>query len=138
MHRPLLTRANMFEPLLEADPSFQPRWAAFLAEWHDDADPPLYIALSSLAEHVLDRLKNKDTQNFDDIFAVVERWHLEGDNYVAEAASIGFLESIQNQSGGNNRNGVTVERWLGPETLRWWIKLDRFWEGEAGALQNET
>lgn len=138
MHRPLLTRANMFEPLLAADPSFQPRWAAFLAEWDDDPDPPLYIALSSLAEHVLDRLKNKDTQNFEDIFAVVERWHVEGDEYVAEAASIGFLESIQNQSGGNNRNGVTVERWLGTETRRWWIKLDRFWEGEAGALQNET
>lgn len=138
MNRTVLTRENMFEPLLAADPSFQSHWAEFLAEWDDEPDLPLYLALGSLAEHVLGRLKDNDTKNFEDIFAVVERWHIEGDGYVTEAASIGFLESLQNLSGGNDRKHGTVERWLGPESRRWWMKLDRFWEGETGALRNDT
>ena len=131
----LLTSTNMFEPLLAADPSFQSRWTEFLAEWGDEPDPPLYLALSSLAEHLLQRLVNNDTENFGAIFAVVERWHVEGDAYVAEAASIGFLESLQNRSGGSLRKAATVERWLGPETRRWWMKLDQFWKGDVKALE---
>jgi len=83
----------MFEPLLVADPSFQPRWTEFTTEWSDEPDLPLYLALGSLAEHILARLKVADTGGFEDIFAVVERWHTEGDAYVSEAASIGLLES---------------------------------------------
>ena len=138
MAAPMIRREAMFEPLLAADPSFQPRWAEFLAEWGDEPDLPLYLALSSLAEHLLKRLKGRDTEGFDRIFAVVERWHTEGDAYVSEAASIGLLESLQNLSGGSGRRPTTVEPWLGPESRRWWQKLDRFWEGDAKALRFDT
>jgi hypothetical protein len=77
------------------------------------------------------------TAPFDRIFAVVERWHTEGDAYVAEAASIGLLESLQNQSGGSDRKADTVERWLGPKAYYCWKKLDRYWDGDAEALQSE-
>jgi hypothetical protein len=79
------------------------------------------------------------------VFAVVERWHQEGDAYVSEAASIGFVESLQNQLGGNDRSkgvrGVRAsdfEPYLGPETRRWWEKLDRFWGGDIAALRFDT
>jgi hypothetical protein len=136
----------MFEPMLAADPSFALRWAAFEAEWADEAQPPLYLALSSLAEHILERLARGKTEGFDRIFAVVERWHIEGDSYVSEAASIGLLESLQNQLGGNDRNvrradGVSaaaVEPWLGPESRRWWEKLYSYWDGDTAALRFDT
>lgn len=131
----MIQRDTMFDPLLAADPSFQPRWNEFLADWGDETDLPLYLALSSLAEHLLKRLRGKDTEGFDRIFAVVERWHTEGDAYVREAASIGFLESLQNQSGGSRGRPATVEPWLGHESKRWWQKLDRFWEGDEKALR---
>lgn len=138
MSAPQITRSKMFEPLLVADPSFQPRWTEFTTEWSDETDPPLYLALGSLAQHLLARLKIGDTEGFEDIFAVVERWHTEGDTYVSEAASIGLLESLQNLSGGNDRKTATVEPWLGPESRRWWDKLDRFWEGADQALRFDT
>ena len=103
MSVPLITRETMFEPLLVADPSFKLRWDEFKTEWADEPEPPLYLALGSLAEHLLERLGRGDTGGFDGIFAVVERWHTEGDAYVREAASIGLLESLQNQLGGNDR-----------------------------------
>src|SRR5687767_14704971 len=99
-----IPRAAMFDPLLDADPSFLPHWRAFLAEYCDEPDLPLYLALSPLAEHLIERLGRGDTKGFNDIFDVVERWHVDGDAYVREAATIGLLESIQNQLGGNGRS----------------------------------
>ncbi|MBX9797626.1 hypothetical protein [Sphingomonas sp.] len=128
-----ITAATMFESMLLADPSFAPRWAAFCTEWADETDPPLYLALSSLAEHILDCLGAGRTERFESVFAVVERWHVEGDLYVAEAASIGLLESLQNLAGGNRPRPATVEQWLGPESRRWWDKLDRYWAGNGRA-----
>lgn len=83
----VFTRDTMFGPLLAADPSFRGRWEAFVAEWADEGDLPLYLALGSLAEHLLERLARGDTEGFDRIFTVVEQWHTQGDTYVSEAAS---------------------------------------------------
>jgi hypothetical protein len=135
----------MFEPLLAVDPTFMPRWQAFLAEWRDERELPLYLALGELADHLIERLERSDVSDFADVFAVVEAWHLEGDSYVREAATVGLLESIQNQLGGQDRryrsaNGVRAadfERWLFPESKRWWEKLYRFWDGDIRALQED-
>ena len=133
----LITRETMFEPLLAADPSFQPCWTEFASEYNDEPELPLYLALSSLARHLLARLEGGDTTGFDRIFAVVEEWHANGDAYVREAASIGLLEDLQNLSGGSGIRPVTVEQWLGPESRRWWDKLDCYWEGDTKALRDE-
>ena len=68
MSAPMIQREAMFEPMLAADPSFQPRWTEFLADWCDGPDLPLYLALSSLAEHLLERLRDSNTEGFDRIF----------------------------------------------------------------------
>lgn len=127
----------MLEPLLAADPTFQPRWSEFLTEWEGEPELPLYLALSSLAQHLLARLQTGDTVGFEGIFAVVELWHTKGDAYVREAASIGLLEGLQNLSGGSGERTMTVEPWLGPESRRWWDKLDRYWEGDSKALRDD-
>ncbi|MFA6113116.1 MAG: hypothetical protein WC729_03970 [Sphingomonas sp.] len=147
----LITRSEMFELLLVADPSFRSRWDAFLAEWSEEEETkedglPLYLAQDSLAEHLIQRLGAGDTDGFDAVFDVVERWHVEGDAYVSEAASIGLLESLQNQLGGDDRRYKTrkgvrasdFERWLRPETRKWWDKLYRFWGGDNRALRFDS
>jgi hypothetical protein len=146
MTEAIYTKANMFEPVLLADPSFEQRWAIFQADWSDDLDPPLYLALQSLAEHILDRLGRRDTSGLAKVFQVVDRWITNGDAYVSEAAVIGLLESLQNNLGGNDRNyrradGVTsadVEAYFASATRRWWEKLHRFWEGDVKALHDDS
>jgi hypothetical protein len=135
--------SEMFAPLLEADPSFELRWQAFLADYADEPEPPLYVALGELAVHIIERQRCGDTDGFDKVFAVVERWHTEGDAYVSEAASIGFLESLQNLLGGDERgksiDGVRAtdfEPFLGPESRKWWEKLYWFWTGDKTALRS--
>lgn len=141
----MIARSEMFTPLLDADPTFEPRWRGFVVEYADEPELPLYIALGELAQHLIERQQQGDTQGFDKVFDVVERWHTEGDSYVSEAASIGFLESLQNLLGGNDRRkhvrGVRAsdfEPYLGPATRRWWEKLYRFWEGDTAALRIDT
>jgi hypothetical protein len=125
--RSVITRESMFEPLLAADPSFAPSWTAFSEEWDGEGDQPLYLALVSLAHHLIGRLKAGDTSNFAAVFDVIEEWHLRGDAYVREAASIGLLEDLQNTNLHDGTEPVEFEPWLRSESKLWWKKLDRFW-----------
>jgi hypothetical protein len=141
----MIDRSEMFTTLLDADPTFEPQWRSFVTDYADQSELPLYIALGDFAKHLINRHQRGETEGFDKVFGVVERWHTEGDTYVREAASIGFLEGLQNLLGGNDRGrnvgGVRAsdfEPYLGPETRRWWDKLYRFWEGDTAALRFDT
>jgi len=46
----------------------------------------LYIDMSELAHHMVDLIKSKQTSEFPAVFDVIERLHIEGDDYVKEAA----------------------------------------------------
>ncbi|WP_104663329.1 DUF7674 family protein [Ensifer adhaerens] len=126
-----IDRSNMFEPLLQADPSFAETWAAFQEEWRDDDEPPpLYLALAELARHLIRKLEAGDTPGFRAVFDVVERWHIHGDAYVKEAATVGLLEDLQNGNFHRVTSPDDFLPWLAPETLGWWIQIRQFWAGE--------
>jgi len=123
----LIEQDNMFVPLLEADPSFAPIWEAFLTDWRDEPPMPLYLALGDLARYLTVKLQAGDTEAFSRIFQVIERWHVEGDTYVRQAATIGVLEGLQNIA---NHDATTPKQfipWLGPVSRRYWDKVDAFW-----------
>lgn len=140
----MINKEQMFDRLLEADSSFQPQWEAFRQEWKEESDNVLYLALGELAQHIIRRLEQNEVVGLQEVFGGVESWHVDGDSYVREAASIGLLESIQNYLGGQEPNKrqrallATIERHLGSESTRWWKKLYRYWDGDETALGFET
>src|SRR5262245_24425106 len=85
-------------PILEACPSFRPAWEEFVEEWRSEPERPVYLALGSLARHLIAAMSAKDVSTLSRTFAVVERWLLEGDKYVREAATVGLLEDLQNSN----------------------------------------
>lgn len=123
----MIDRAHMFDPLLEADPSFAPQWNAFLADWEDERELPHYLALSDLAHHLVAQLEAGDTQRFKAVFHVVERWHVEGDRDVREAATIGLLEDLQNAHLYRSARPQDFLKWMGPCSRRFWGKVEAFW-----------
>jgi hypothetical protein len=126
-----ITRDTMFVPLLAADPTFEPVWQEFLADYADELELPLYMALMDLAIHLIAQLARGDTSRFALVFNGVEQWHLRGNEYVREAATIGLLEDLQNENFHGQTRPAEIQPWLGPETQRWWTKVERFWsEGE--------
>ncbi len=130
----MITKSDMMLPLVEACPTFEPTWQAFLDEWtHDEAGLdggylPLYLALGDLADHLIDMLARRETSAFPANFAVVTRWHVEGDGYVREAATVGLLECIQNTNLHTSTRPEQFRAFLGPVSETWWDKLYGFWK----------
>jgi hypothetical protein len=126
----MITKEQVMPLLLDACPSFTEKWAEHRAYWEDEH--LLYIDLAEFNRHLIELHKNKQIAEFSAVFDVVEKLHLEGDNYVREAATIGLLEGIQNVAS-HSENEVDVEdfaQYLKPESAKWWQQLNDFWEGK--------
>src|SRR4051812_26502756 len=78
----MIDRFEMMQPLLQACPSFQPEWEAFLGDWADESEKPIYLALGQLARHLASMLAANDVSGLTRVFDVIERWHVEGDAFV--------------------------------------------------------
>lgn len=134
----MIQRSQMFEPMLKACPSFQNGWTEFLADWKDEpGELPMYLALGDLARHLAALRISGQTDEFPAVFEVVERWHLEGDAYVREAATIGMLEGLQFAASHTELDETEFEPWLLPNSKKWWDKLTRFWGRDHTALRGE-
>lgn len=132
----MILKEQMFEPMLEACPSFVPEWTAFCSDFQaeiKDGFPCEYIALAALARHLRALHESGTTGEFHAVFEVVERWHCEGEHYVKEAATVGLLEDLQN----DEARGEVFKPWLLPESKKWWDRLIRFWDGDVRALRDE-
>lgn len=114
--------------MLDASPSFEGPWREFLEYWEEEAELPLYLALSDLARHFIAMLARNEVESFPRIFAVVERWCREGDGYVSEAATVGLLEDLQNRGLHYSTEPEQFRPYLLPESAKWWDKLYVFWE----------
>ena len=122
----VITKTDMIDSMLVACPSFRPAWDDFVTEWSTEDDKPLYLALSSLARRLLDLLATRQESELSQAFAVVERWHVEGDAYVREAATIGVLENLQNENIHTSTSPEEIVPFLRPESLKWWRKVEAF------------
>lgn len=114
--------------VVQACPSFESEWHEFLAYWQEESEPPLYAALEGLSRHLIGMLARQDVSSFPAVFAVIERWHLEGDAYVKEAATVGLLEDLQNRAAHDTTTPEQFRAYLGPESAKWWDKVSGFWE----------
>lgn len=117
----MIARSDMFAPLLEADPSFNAAWQEFLADWSNEPELPEYLALGDLVRHLESELARGHTDRFPAIFHVVERWLVEGEGYVSDAAHVGLLEALQNCL--FDTPPLDFWPWLGPESRRRWNRI---------------
>jgi hypothetical protein len=66
--------------------------------------------------------------------------HVEGDTYVKELATIGYLEDLQHWAELHTQtNGDDVVSLLGPVSRAWWVAVDRYWSGgPSGSPRREN
>lgn len=124
----MITRQSLFPVLLDAYPSFAPEWQQFVAEWSDEVELPLYIALGDLARNVVLKVSVGETSDLPDLFMAIERLLTHGDHWVREAATIGLLENLQNIARHETSELEKIRAFLQPESERQWNKLNAFWQ----------
>lgn len=118
----------MMPLLVEASPGFAGKWEEIQAEWVDEPSLPYYLALADFARHLCDLLVAGNEPALQRSFAVVERFHVEGDHFVQEAATVGLLENLQNTNLHQDHTSPTLfEKYLLPTSARFWKKLHTFW-----------
>ena len=120
------TRHNMMTPLLEEVPSFRLNWATCIDGWNGDGeqDTPNYLALSMLADHLIVGQEDGDTSRLMAAFSVVERWFVEGDDYVQNAAAIGLFEELNKADRYLTTSVVDMQAWLCPVSRVWWHSIN--------------
>jgi hypothetical protein len=118
----------MIPLLLEACPSFQP--VLDERRQHDDEEIP-YVVLGDFARHLHRLYQSNQTDVFPAVAQVIERFHVEGDHDVREAATIGLLEGIQNVWANENTDPELFVPYLLPVSAQWWWSLNDFWAGKS-------
>jgi len=129
--RAMITAEQVIPLLLEACPSFQPLWNEHVKKYEE---PLIYMALGDFARHLLALYQRRETEVFPKVARVIERLHVEGDDYVREAATIGLLEAIQNNWANNDADPEAFAHYLHRESARWWQSLNDFWSGKSKSV----
>ena len=125
----MITKELVIPLLLSACPSFSKRWEEHRAFYEDEE--LLYIDLGEFAHHLVELQKKNRTSEFPGVFDIIERMHLEGDDYVKDAATIGMLEGIQNVAGNLGVEPGIFEKYLKPVSAKRWRQVNDFWDGKG-------
>jgi hypothetical protein len=130
----MVKRSDMIPVLLQACPSFEAHWVEYCAD--SQFDPALgYLHLAEFARHLLSLWQAGQLAELAHAFGAIERLHVGGDEYVREAATIGLLETLQNNAEHSDIDPEVFRRFLGPESARWWDALNRFWAGASPRVE---
>jgi hypothetical protein len=126
--------------LLGAVPSFSGQWAEIEDDsmFFDEATGTRlhYIDVAWFAPHVVGLQRSGATEELIRLFEVIEQLHTDGDEYVQELATIGYLEGIQTAcSHTSDVRQEEFEPYLGPESRRWWRGLNAFLSGQAPGVE---
>ncbi|MCP9481724.1 hypothetical protein NNA36_07080 [Shimia sp. CNT1-13L.2] len=125
----MINRDQMFEPILVAYPNFSSKWQEFVDEWAGDPEGlPNYLLISDLVRECSGLLSSGRTKELGQIFEVVETWLIEGEPYVKEAATVGFIEDLQNENLHVGTEPKDFVQYLKPESAFWWRKVEDFWQ----------
>jgi hypothetical protein len=120
----MIKQEQVIPLILEACPSFQGTWDKL------DNQDLLYVVMSDLARHLLLLYRDKRTEEFGPLCKVIECLHTNGDGFVRELVTIGFLEGIQNSWSNNGTDPEGFCKFLLPESRKCWKELHDFWAGK--------
>lgn len=122
----MITKREVMPLLLKACPSFKLVWE----RWTNDEEymPSVYLDMNVFAKHIVDLYMNGNTQEFPDIFNTIEHLHIEGNDYVKEAATVGLLEDIQGELSDKKIDLAVFLPFLGHVSREYWDKVIKFWE----------
>jgi hypothetical protein len=125
-----IKKQEVMNLLLTACPSYHQKWDEHKSFYgYDKGEEQLvYLDVGDFVHHLVELYKNHELDEFTAVFDVIEKLLLKGDHDVKELAIIGALEALQNVSGNNAIDPSVFLQYLLSESLKWWSKLNDYWE----------
>lgn len=121
---------------LAACPSLEQAWPEERQRWHStpsvstaDDEPGIYYDLGVLAHHLVWLLETDETAEFPSVFAVVERFLVDGEAVIRYPVQVGLLEDLGNIASGQRGwpFAARFREWFGPATNVAWDELHEMW-----------
>jgi hypothetical protein len=135
----MIDRTEVAPLMLEACPTFVRIWEDESREFNIDEESGerlCYLDAIDITCHLVDLMAAGRTESFPAVFEVIERMHCQGDDWVRELATIGYLEGLQFVSSHRPQlDESDFVPYLGPESLRWWRGLVAYWDGRAASIE---
>jgi hypothetical protein len=134
-----VTPEEAIDELVQACPSFQAAWRAYLREEYPNDQPGHekdrlpYVDVSGLSQQVVAAVATDAVADLPAYFSTLERMYQDAGPSEVEFLTIGVLESIQNIALGEHLDLARFTPWLGTRTSSEWNALIAFWDGTARA-----
>ena len=97
----------------------------------DDIDEGLpYCVAGSFSLYLLNSYKNNSVKTLVLAGEFIEKLYSYKDEQLDNLATVGYLEAIQNVWANNSVNPEIMFKYLGDTSRKWWVELNKFWNGE--------
>ena len=103
----------------------------------DDGKVLEYTVAGDFARYIIKNINENNKETLKKCFEFIELLHINGTEKTKELATVGYLEDLQNLTGGSE----TMEKYkiiydyIGIESKKCWDKLNDFWNGNINALK---
>ena len=94
-----------------------------------------YCVAGDFARYLLVAYKNNAIDKLVSAGEFIEELYSYKDDMIDTLATVGYLEGIQNVWGNNSTDPEGMVKYLGGTSRKWWVKLNRFWNGDINALR---
>jgi hypothetical protein len=97
----------------------------------NEKEPLPFELAASFVRHLVTLEAAGEREEYPTVFDLIERLVAEGDDYVENLATVGFLEDLQN--GNMHPTGSSPDvfvPYLRPRSLWWWDELNLDWTGQ--------
>ncbi|MBX9906454.1 hypothetical protein K2X96_00980 [Patescibacteria group bacterium] len=122
----MITKDNLTKYILEKSSGFNSYLELSDSEWKEEGD---YTVLAEYCRYILGLYKENKTEQLKKSFYLVNDIFVNGDHYVKEAITIGFLETLQNNiSWGGEIDEKSFLPFLSEALKTEWNNLNNFWK----------
>jgi len=135
----MIVSSDIMPMIVNAAPQFEPELMEFRKSWSDDG-PGIYNELNEVVSFLICAYNRGDKQ-CDRLLVLAERFLTQGDDDVKGITTLGFLETLQNQSSWEPYGSAVFVPSLGPKSKDAWTAIERQWAGSkslADIIRKET